>query len=244
MSEQNWEACQNPHPMIAFLRGGGGKATDRKLRLFACACVRRVWHLITDPRSGNAVDVAERFADGRATKAELSEARAAAQDALREAPRDAAREAALCAASAGAKRAASWAAASAVTACAGGEWDAGEALRQQAYREEAALLREIMGNPWRPVAFHPGRRTRAVVSLARAAYEERTLPSGHLDPTRLAVLADALEEVGADDSLVAHLRSLGPHVRGCWAVDAVLGREQPTPRRPKPAEVADPPAPG
>jgi hypothetical protein len=56
-------------------------------------------------------------------------------------------------------------------------------------------------------------------------YEERDLPSGHLDAARLGVLADMLEEAGCSDpQLLGHLRSPGPHVRGCVAVDAVLGR--------------------
>jgi hypothetical protein len=51
----------------------------------------------------------------------------------------------------------------------------------------------------------------------------RQFPSGELDPHRLAVLADALEEAGAPAELVEHLRSPGPHVRGCWPVDLCLG---------------------
>ena len=48
---------------------------------------------------------------------------------------------------------------------------------------------------------------------------------GTLDRARLAVLSDALEEVGCTDTaLLSHLRSPGPHVRGCWALDLVLGK--------------------
>jgi hypothetical protein len=65
----------------------------------------------------------------------------------------------------------------------------------------------------------------AVRRLAEAAYAERQLPAGALDPARLAVLADALEEAGLTDAeLLHHLRGPGPHVRGCFAVDAVLGK--------------------
>jgi hypothetical protein len=61
--------------------------------------------------------------------------------------------------------------------------------------------------------------------LAQAVYEDRELPSGHLDAARLAVLADMLEEAGATDpQLLTHLRSAGPHVRGCHALDALLGK--------------------
>ena len=88
------------------------------------------------------------------------------------------------------------------------------------------LLREIVGNPFRPVALDPAWRTPSVVSLAQAAYEERILPGGTLDSERLAVLADALEEAGCDNAdILSHLRGPGPHVRGCWVVDLLLGKE-------------------
>jgi hypothetical protein len=62
--------------------------------------------------------------------------------------------------------------------------------------------------------------------LAEGAYEHRLLPSGTLDLARLAVLADALEEAGCDQAdILKHLRGPGPHVRGCWAVDLLLGKE-------------------
>jgi hypothetical protein len=61
--------------------------------------------------------------------------------------------------------------------------------------------------------------------LAEAAHDNRLLPSGELDQTRLAVLADALEEASCTDAqLLRHLRSEGPHYRGCFVVDAILGR--------------------
>jgi hypothetical protein len=90
---------------------------------------------------------------------------------------------------------------------------------------QAALLRDIFGNPFRPVSIHPAWISPTVTTLATAAYEERALPAGELDPARLSVLADALEEAGADASLLAHLRGPGPHVRGCWVVDLLTGRE-------------------
>jgi hypothetical protein len=64
-----------------------------------------------------------------------------------------------------------------------------------------------------------------VKNLARAAYDNRTLPAGTLDTARLAVLADALEDAGCTDAeVLMHRRSGGPHVRGCWAIDALLGQ--------------------
>jgi hypothetical protein len=91
------------------------------------------------------------------------------------------------------------------------------------HRAQVLLLRDSIGNPFRPVTLSPAKRTPTVVSLARAAYNERQLPSGELNPHHLAVLADALEEAGAPGELVAHLRGPGPHIRGCHVVDLCLG---------------------
>jgi hypothetical protein len=95
--------------------------------------------------------------------------------------------------------------------------------------DQASLVREVIGNPFRPAAADPAWLAWSdgtVVKLAQAAYEDRDLPSGYLDPTRLAVLADALEDAGCSaPDILAHLRSVGPHVRGCWAVDLLLGKE-------------------
>ena len=91
------------------------------------------------------------------------------------------------------------------------------------------LVRELFGNPFRPVSLAPAIlawNDAAVVHLARAAYDERHLPEGTLDNGRLAVLADALEEAGCTDAdILGHCRSGGEHVRGCWVVDLLLGKE-------------------
>jgi hypothetical protein len=91
--------------------------------------------------------------------------------------------------------------------------------------EHYHLLRDIFGNPFRPVLFDLAWRTPTVQALALAAYEERILPSGGLDNVRLAILADALEEAGSTNSAILdHLRGPGLHVCGCWPLDLVLGR--------------------
>ena len=87
-----------------------GVLDDKTLRLFACKCVREVWHLLTDERSRKAVEVAERYAVGDATDEELDAARDAAWDASSSAARDAAIAAAMAAAW-DAAIAAAWAAA-------------------------------------------------------------------------------------------------------------------------------------
>ncbi len=64
------------------------------------------------------------------------------------------------------------------------------------------LLRCIIGSPFRSLTLTPTHRTPTVVSLARAAYDERHLPSGELEPHRLPVLADALEETGGVEKIL------------------------------------------
>jgi hypothetical protein len=94
---------------------------------------------------------------------------------------------------------------------------------------QASLLRCIFGNPFRPVAIEPAWlrwQDGTLRHLARSTYQERTLPAGTFDTGRLAVLADALEEAGCTDAdLLAHCRGPGPHARGCWPVDLILGKE-------------------
>ena len=77
------------------------------------------------------------------------------------------------------------------------------------------LLREVVGNPFRPASLGPAERRGAIEKIAQASYDD-------LDFSRLPVLADALEEAGcADEAVLAHLRGPGPHARGCWALDLV-----------------------
>jgi hypothetical protein len=86
-------------------------------------------------------------------------------------------------------------------------------------------LRDIFGNPYRPVTIDPAWLTPTVVRLAKALNEDDLLVEGALDSVRLAVLADALEEAGcASEEVLSHCRSAGHHVRGCWVVDRLLGK--------------------
>ncbi|VTU00166.1 Uncharacterized protein (Fragment) OS=uncultured bacterium PE=4 SV=1 [Gemmataceae bacterium] len=86
-------------------------------------------------------------------------------------------------------------------------------------RDIATLIRDIFGNPFRPVAFDPEWRTSTVVALAQQMYDTR-------DFSAMPILADALQDAGCDsDDVLTHCRGTGPHVRGCWVVDAVLGKE-------------------
>ncbi len=94
-----------------------------------------------------------------------------------------------------------------------------DAAKEQIQRSLADLLRDIVGNPFRPVAFSPAWRTSTAVSLARAVYESR-------DFGAMPILADALQDAGCDsDDILAHCRDTSlTHVRGCWVTDFVLGK--------------------
>jgi hypothetical protein len=94
-----------------------------------------------------------------------------------------------------------------------------EELRDEHLRLQAQIFRDIVGDPFEPVAFDPRWRTEDTLGLARGIYEDRAF-------ARLPLLADALMDAGcADDRLIGHCRSAGPHTRGCWAIDLVLGKE-------------------
>jgi hypothetical protein len=90
-------------------------------------------------------------------------------------------------------------------------------------RAQIQIIRCIFGNPFRAVAVNSSWLTPTVLSLAHHAYESQKLPEGTLDCGRLVALADTLEAAGCKNpEILAHLRSPGPHVRGCWVVDLLL----------------------
>jgi hypothetical protein len=193
-------------------------ASDRKPRLFACACCRQVWHLLTDDRSRRAVEVTERFVDGEATEEEWAAARAAARSAAGHTDWD------NYAPSSPSRALAAWQAAMAAGDAAwDAAWDAaGAAPWDAATKQQAPLLRDIVGNPFRPVTLAPAVlawQGGTVGKLAEGIYEERAFD-------RLPILADALEDAGCTDrAILDHCRGPGPHARGCWVVDLVLGKQ-------------------
>lgn len=199
MDEAGWLTNATPTHMVDWL---GDRATDRKLRLFACAACRQIWWLLTDSRSRRAVEIAERFADGRANPDELYEAAQRASAASREAM---------------ALKRHGWNAAWAAAAAAGTPI---ELSRKAAMTiSDADLVREVFGNPFKNPEFEPAWlswNNGTAVNLARTIYQERR---AELYP----ILADALEEAGCDrPDVLDHCRAPVRHVRGCWVVDAVL----------------------
>lgn len=228
MTEDQWLTSKDPAAMLSFLRNEG-RLTERKARLFAVACCRRIWSSLADERSRNAVELGERYADGHATDAELAEVCERARRAVWEMTWDMARYAAWATAwqcltvadveadrESGVVTAAHYAAQERQRARDPDSLDA-EVLAQ------ASLLRDIF-NPFCTTDFNAPWRHPAIIALGKAAYDDRR-PDGFLDQDRLAVLGDALEEAGCTDAQVlGHLRSAGPHCRGCFGLDLVLGK--------------------
>ena len=216
MTEAEWLACTDPERMLAFLKGA---ASDRRCRLFACACCRRVWHQMTSDRSQHAVEASERFADGECDTAALQRAQRAA-NAVCNSYRYRDGDVAWSQAPAASSVALVDARTAAVRSSSEIRGPAGKGSRGQ-----VRLLRDIFGNPFRPAVVEPPWRTPTVLALAQAAYDDRLLPAGTFDLDRLAVLSDALEDAGCDSAdILSHLRGPGPHVRGCWVVDLLLGK--------------------
>jgi len=211
MTEAEWLAFDDPiSPMLAFL---DGKASDRKLRLFAVACCRKVWDSLTDERSQKAVEIAERFADKCASEDELHVAREES-NAVRQAAYDGL-EAHWSQENNDQCNFADYAADVAAP-------DAYTAARsaENKWNLNSDLLRDVFGPlPFRPITIDRTWLSSAVTALAQAIYDERAFD-------RMPILADALEDAGCtNQDILQHCRSGGEHVRGCWVVDLLLAKE-------------------
>ncbi len=232
MTEAEWQSCDDPTDMLLFLRGpdslreevvneifirrievdAPGLTSQRKLRLAACACCRRIEHLLHNIRNRELIEVNEQFADGEASAEQLRLTHDMARDALGSLREGLYHEAAVVVL--GLRE---WLHAElfrAMREVVGKELS--ESFAQHELTLQCELIRCVAGNPSRPVAFDPAWRTETVVALAAGIYAERAFD-------RLPILADALEEAGGDHpNVLAHCRGPGPHARGCWVVDLVL----------------------
>ena len=253
MIEAEWLACDRPHWMLKELRPW--KRRGRKMCLYVCASFRSpdVWHRLKEPCL-ILLDVAERHADGLVGQQEYKAAMRAVSQMTRrdrlasgedgppvygEALPDSLRL----------KHLPGWEGISPqAERC---NYLSNEARRDRAamrsrgmdvITEEQAIdvqkeydafmndhtnfLRDIFGNPFHPVAAAPAWLTPTVLAQAQVIYDDHTLPAGILDNTRLAVLGDALENAGCEDAeILNHCRRPGEHVRGCWVIDLLLGKE-------------------
>jgi hypothetical protein len=191
--------------------------------MFACATARGIWRLFPGERTRFVVTVSENYADGLVTKAILKAARKKASRCERStAATDAfmaAQEAAICAANDVSYLALGMPVEEAIIQGYLTKTPAGELLATQVRADQSAYLRDIFGNPFRAVTLDPAWQTATVVSLAQAIYEDRAFD-------RMPILADALEDGGCTNAdVLTHCRQPGEHVRGCWVVDLLLGKQ-------------------
>ncbi len=214
MTENEWLTASDPLPMLQFLQG---RVSGRKLLRFAIACCWPVWPFQERRRARHAVELTDRYADGQILVEVIASLRdtwdwggnAAVNELLEVAQRVPIRAASRPAAPPDDL-------VSRVIECAA---HASHWIRRQGADSRSGWLRDIVGNPFRPVVFDATWRTPAAVALARTVHEERCFEE-------LPLLADALEEAGCTDAQVlSHCRGGGEQVRGCWVVALVLGRE-------------------
>ena len=227
MDDVIWSTGYRVDEMLKCL---GSSPSLRKLRRFAVECARRVLPKSPDDVMTQALEVADNFANHAATKRELARARATLQEtheqrhaqwfplysghirsvpawhATREQIVRGARECANCCA---------WSS----TRMHNEHFGVHMTVPVEEWTGQAFLLRDIFGNPFRPITLDPRWLTSTVVDLAQAIYNERAFD-------RMPILSDALMDAGCDsEDIILHCRGDGPHVRGCWVVDLLLGKE-------------------
>jgi hypothetical protein len=239
VTEEEWVACTDVEPMLEFLQE---RASDRMLRLFACACCRRVWHYLSDQLDKEVVSVAERFADKLATAEERAVAEEAAARAYQEIahragafsdvgdepPPSDTKHRGLFAVQA------VWQAVSEVVIARDVAFSTIHVMDAYASRRrtdvsqkekdfQLVMCRDIFNNPFRPVTLSADSFTwnrGSIPGLAKAIYDDRAFD-------RLPSLASALEDAGCDNvEILSHCLGEGLHVRGCWVIDLLLGRGQ------------------
>jgi hypothetical protein len=237
MNEAEWLESLDPWKMLKYLEG---KVSDRKLRLYAVACCWGVTHLFPSEVCCDALHTAERLAEGEVSPLEVTEALGRLAGIVPP-PQDSRRDvlehlyhATAWTLKAPALEAAQstgnwcyqtlWRETVAQTRAAGAELPPFSEFVRPELERHVRLLRDVVGRPsvrWRKRMATTLNRVAGgdAVRIARAVWEERDFAS-------LPVLADALEDAGCTDREVfAHCREPGEHVRGCWVVDFVLGKE-------------------
>ncbi len=217
MTEQEWLAATDPMPMLEFLRA---KGSDRKLRLFACACCKSVAPLLQCNECFRVVEVGESYADDTVSES-VAEARKHARSEWIEYDGYG-----YLADAASLVRSTvdhhphqiTWLCPAEMDWQAAADGDQGEASIFKALSQhQPHLLRCVFGNPFRPVTIPMSWLTSDVLSLAHGIYAERAFD-------RTPILADALQDAGCDNAdILDHCRDPnGVHVRGCWVVDLLL----------------------
>jgi len=230
-------ACNEPPTMLELLRC---KASSRKMRLYACACCRLVWHLFPHERYHRAIETAERYADGLATRQELTSSKKGIhyESIEKDDSLTTHLKGAILKTTQVRERDIVHYASQQIGAALTFEhnpslsrseldplfWDqrrgaAWPKALSYGMPTLAHVFRDVFGNPFRPAAIDQSWVSSTVTALAQAIYEDRAFD-------RLPILADALEDAGCTDTdILAHCRAGGKHARGCWVVDLLLNRE-------------------
>jgi hypothetical protein len=230
MTEEEWndpEADRGPSELLAQIED---RASPRKLRLFGLLCCRQNEDVFQDRRMKDLLDFAERFIEGQTTDEERAAIVKRAKPVFQAAglgeivsdvfvPFDLVSDVYTI-------REANHATSLIINCPVSFDspdepnpvdehnWDQARELRL----ELAIFLRDIFGNPFRPVLFDPAWRTSTAIGVAQKMYDSR-------DFSAMPILADALQDAGCEDeAILNHCRGDGPHVRGCWVVDLVLGK--------------------
>jgi hypothetical protein len=222
MTEAEWRDCFDVRRLLSHLTQEVTAPNRRKLRLFLCACCRRIWdHLGT--RMQQIVESAELFAEGKLTRQQLATVRQEITGATsRLQKKHPSVAAAVWTVYEGDRSLLSWVRAGA-EAC-------GDAVSESARHvgawaaertAQAALLHDLFGNPFHSVAIDPAWLTwqdGLVPRMAEAISAERRFGE-------MPVLGDALEDAGCDnEDILSHCRCKGEHALGCWVLDRLLGR--------------------
>jgi hypothetical protein len=208
MTEKEWLQSGEPWLMLDFLQG---RASERKLRLFAVECSRRVSGRVPRGRERwfrSAISVAEQFVERGGTELATLHQQTIPFDTPETVIQGLSHPEAL----RGARQTAT------AAAMLAGRQTTGVRRTWAEHKVQGRLLRGIVGNPFRPVTVNAAWLTPTVVQLARGIYSERAFD-------RLPILADALMDAGCEnEDVLDHCRGDGPHVRGCWVVDLLLGK--------------------
>jgi hypothetical protein len=228
MTEKEWLNCDFPPTMLDYLgdyadeatrhfrRQQAGEISHRKSWLLALACCRRIEHLLPNKQTKAVLKALERYLEGKGTAKQVKKARTIASGGGRKVP---------------GRNEASKKASSAVvfmgdsvqhtimTAAEAVAWASEPAVSEPEEKEQATLVRDIFGNPFRPVTIDSSWQTSTVVALAKAIYKEEAFD-------RMPILADALEDAGCTNAgILNHCREPGVHVRGCWVIDLLTEQE-------------------
>jgi hypothetical protein len=213
--EINWFACTDPKILCDELKG---RVSARRERLLAVAICKRIKGLLIDPYTLHTLDLIEAMSESDVTAEELARVRDVVVEdwdiveystEFDDAQRRAIDAVLGTTDEANPLRETISAAVSAINF---------RGTQKSVLPAFVEIIQDVGGNPFRPVTFAPAWRTSTVLCIADAIYADRAFGN-------LPILADALEDAGCDHAdILSHCRGPGPHVRGCWVVDLVLGK--------------------